>query len=100
MAPSSALRHEVPAFAGMTNRVMLATALRPFERSPFAEQQAVARDAHAFLLEVVRHRGAEAGVGDPVHRPGLDRLVAAGELVAALRARLDPREAALDREVD
>src|SRR5690606_9335515 len=70
------------------------------ERRPLAEEQLVLRDALALALEELGHRGAEAGVGDPVHRPGLDRLVAAGELVPALRPGLDPGEPALDGEID
>ena len=39
-------------------------------------------------------------VGDVVGRVGRDRAVAAGELVLALRAGLDPREPMRDRVVD
>ena len=73
--------------------------LSPAKRGPFTEQELVLRDATPFALEKVGHRGAEARVDNPVHRPGLDRLVPAGELVAALRPRLNPRESAALNEL-
>ena len=43
---------------------------------------------------------AETGIGDPVRRHRLDRFVAAGEFVTALRTSFDPREAQFDRRID
>ncbi len=65
-----------------------------------AEEALVGRDAHALALEKIGHRRPKARIGDPVRRPGLHRLVAAGQLVPALRARLHPRQPARDRRVD
>ena len=66
------------------------------ESPPLAEGRStleiIAIGGHAFALalEEIRHRRAETGVGNPVGGNGLDRFVAAGQLVPALRTRLDP----------
>ena len=52
------------------------------------------------FVEIARDGPAQARVGDPVRRVGRDRHVAARELVLALGAGLDARQAVRDRVVD
>src|SRR5690606_26141357 len=70
------------------------------KRGSFAEKELILRDAGAFALEEFGNGRPETGVGDEMHRSGLDGFVAARELVAALRARLDAGKAAFDGRVD
>ena len=51
-------------------------------------------------LEEVGDRAAEARIGDEMRRAGDHRLIAARQLVLALRAGLDRRQAMLDRPFD
>jgi hypothetical protein len=53
-----------------------------------------------FAFQKVRDRAAEARIGDEMRRPGRNGGIAAGQLVPALCAGLDPRETARDRKVD
>src|ERR1043165_4453577 len=50
--------------------------------------------------EIVAHRAAQRWIGDVVRRVSRLRQVTAGDLVLALRAGLDPAQAALDGKVD
>ena len=55
----------------------------------------------ALAVEIVGDRAAQkAAIGDPVRRIGRDRQVAARQLVLALGAGLDARQAVLDGVVD
>src|ERR1700712_4308069 len=60
----------------------------------------VGRDAFALAGEEFGDRLAEAGMNDIMCGPRLHRLIAAGELVAALCPCLDAGEAPRDRLVD
>ena len=65
-----------------------------------AQKLDVVRHRAAFRLQIVGDRAPQARVRDEVGAVGGDGDVAAGELVFALRARLDARQAARDRGVD
>ncbi len=52
------------------------------------------------MLEIVAHRAAEARIGDVMRGIRCLRQVAAGDLVLALRAGLDPLQAVADRVID
>ncbi len=54
----------------------------------------------ALALQIVLDRRPQAGMGDVVRGVGDDGLVAARELVLALRSGLDDRELVLDRVID
>ena len=58
------------------------------------------QDRRAFPLQEILDGLAEALVGDPVGAPGLDRQIAALDLVRPLGAGLDPAQPPLDGEVD
>ena len=58
-------------------------------RQLFGEQGNLARNRAPFALEVVGNGAAQTRVGDKVRAVRLDRQIAAGELVSALRAGLD-----------
>src|SRR5438067_1086144 len=70
------------------------------ERRPGGEIVLLGGHSGAFAGEEVGDRLAQALMGDVVRRPGLHRLVAAGELVPALGTGLDPGQAERDRRVD
>src|SRR5262245_8492659 len=57
-------------------------------------------DIGALALEVVGDGAFKPRIGDEVRRIGVDRQIAAGELVLALRAGLDARQPMLDGELD
>src|SRR4051794_32819215 len=54
----------------------------------------------ALALEIIRDRAAQRRVGDVMAGKRGDRKVAARELVLALRARFDAREAMLNGVID
>src|SRR6185369_3224866 len=60
------------------------------ERRELLERRDLALDRAALGGEEGGDGAPEAGVGDMMGRPGRHRPVAAGELVGALRAGLDP----------
>ena len=70
------------------------------ERRPLTQMKLVRRYPGAFLFKEISHRRAKAGVDDMVGRPGRHRLVAARQLVPALRPGLDPGKPQPDRGVD
>src|SRR5690606_30230764 len=60
----------------------------------------VAVDVSPLLGEVAADGAEELGAGEPVGGPGRDRGEAAGDLVLALGARLEPRQPLLDAVLD
>src|SRR6478736_5606508 len=70
------------------------------ERAELGELASGLGDIGALALEVIVDGPAQAGIGDEVRGVGGPRQVAARDLVLALRAGLDMREAALDGEID
>ena len=75
-------------------------AVSALERQELRQRLAIVRDLPALALEIVGDGAAEAGIGDPVGRVGRGRPVAARELVLALRAGLDARQAVGDGPID
>jgi alanine-alpha-ketoisovalerate/valine-pyruvate aminotransferase len=69
-------------------------------RQQLAQLLHLARHLDALLGEEALDRGAKARIADPVRAVGGRRLLAALQLVRALRAHLDARETALNRELD
>src|SRR5579883_2523095 len=70
------------------------------ERNGFHQLAPGLGDIAALALEIFVDGAAQAGIGDEMRGIGGARLVAAGELVLALRAGLDDLEAMLDGVVD
>src|SRR4029453_2788186 len=60
----------------------------------------LARYRQALPLQIVGYGAAQAGIGDVMRAIGLDREIAARELVSALCARFHPREFPRDGEFD
>src|SRR3990167_4098538 len=79
--------------------------MRPGFRGPpewrhFADYRHLIGDPAPLRIEIARDSLAKSRISDPVGGAGKDRLIAAGDLVLALRAGLHPGESALDREFD
>src|SRR5690606_22152510 len=70
------------------------------ERRPFAEELDLGADLRGFAREEVVDGHGEARVADPVSRVDGRRDHAARELVEALRAGLEVRDARRDRVLD
>ena len=66
----------------------------------FGQQRDLAHNRAALALEIIGDRAAQAQVSDPMRAVSLDRQIAAGKLVGALRAGLDARKPVRDRELD
>ncbi len=75
-------------------------ALALAERGSFGEQVAHGLHLAPFLLQIIGHRPLQARMGEGMNGVGGARQIAAGELVFALCARLDPTQALGDREID
>src|SRR3990167_3133626 len=76
--------------------------MRPGFRGPpewrhFADYRHLIGDPAPLRIEIARDSLAKSRISDPVGGAGKDRLIAAGDLVLALRAGLHPGESALDR---